>query len=326
MKAVTNQDRVIWTAILIILFGSVLIIRFNFELTKLVASSNGSGAVPNIVQGSSKTTQTSSENAKVTSDLSSDNSTAFKRTSYASPDVIYGHVHMAKTAGTYLNGFLANNFDGVCGHKGYSYDAFQANVRFRKKPYNINTGYGRDRISPHTMQQIGFEDCDYISSEHSHEFWFQFNDFHDTPMELHVPCRDPIDHLMSQCNHRKIVIDCHNVTDDDALEKAIEPCLVQMYRFDGKLDELENIYLKCYDFQYQFTTYMDYLSGNLRPRRFISDYVRRETNRKRKKENECIWKDEGLMKRVENLLNKVDYYKFCKQCLKSDNDITREDA
>ncbi|KAH7624783.1 hypothetical protein NADE_002006 [Nannochloris sp. 'desiccata'] len=31
---------------------------------------------------------------------------------------IYGHVHMAKTAGPTLNGELAARFERVCGHKG----------------------------------------------------------------------------------------------------------------------------------------------------------------------------------------------------------------
>ncbi len=30
---------------------------------------------------------------------------------------IYGHVHMAKTGGTELNGLLAMGYERVCGHK-----------------------------------------------------------------------------------------------------------------------------------------------------------------------------------------------------------------
>ena len=33
-------------------------------------------------------------------------------------DIIYGHVHVAKTGGTSLNGMLANKFERVCGNKG----------------------------------------------------------------------------------------------------------------------------------------------------------------------------------------------------------------
>ena len=43
---------------------------------------------------------------------------------------VIGHVHMAKTGGTTLNGLLALNYETVCGHKGYSFDYFKANQRF----------------------------------------------------------------------------------------------------------------------------------------------------------------------------------------------------
>lgn len=33
-------------------------------------------------------------------------------------DKIFGHIHMAKTAGTELNGILAARYERVCGHKG----------------------------------------------------------------------------------------------------------------------------------------------------------------------------------------------------------------
>lgn len=252
--------------------------------------------------------------------------------SFRFPDVMYGHVHMAKTGGTYLNGFLANKFEKVCGHKGYSYDAYQANERFKKKTSinnNItNLEYGRDRVQFSTMKQIGFEECDFISTEQTWKFWLQFNDFHDTPMELHLPCRDPIDHLMSQCNHRNKSFSCQNITDDDDEEmiKRIKPCLIFVSRrFNNTLNALENIHLKCYDFRYQFTHYIDYISANLRPRRFVSEYKKRETNRKRVKENECIWNDEILMQRVKSyLVTNVSYYKFCGECLKGENDLTRD--
>lgn len=51
-------------------------------------------------------------------------------TKHTGQPVIFGHFHMAKTGGTDLNGELALRFERVCGNKGYSYDAFQANLRF----------------------------------------------------------------------------------------------------------------------------------------------------------------------------------------------------
>jgi hypothetical protein len=87
--------------------------------------------------------------------------------------------------------------------------------------------------------------------------------------------------------------------------------------------------LKCYDSRQQFTTYMDYVSEKLQPRRFVSEnYKQRETNRKRNKKNECIWDEErkDLRARVESyLISNVEYYQFCKKCLGSADDITRLD-
>ena len=54
------------------------------------------------------------------------------------PDKIIGHIHMAKTGGTELNGMLASNFERVCGHKGYSHDYYQYNERVRNTVNETN--------------------------------------------------------------------------------------------------------------------------------------------------------------------------------------------
>ena len=48
---------------------------------------------------------------------------------YFASETVVGHVHVAKTAGTSLNGLLASRYERVCGHKGYSYDSYGANLR-----------------------------------------------------------------------------------------------------------------------------------------------------------------------------------------------------
>jgi len=73
------------------------------------------------------------------------------------PPILYGHVHVAKTGGTSLNGIFANTFERVCGQKGYSYDAFQDNERAKmkvKKGQNIRSE-GRSRVFLPIMQEIG---------------------------------------------------------------------------------------------------------------------------------------------------------------------------
>ena len=92
---------------------------------------------------------------------------ATKDAATSHPPILYGHVHMAKTGGTSLNGILANTFERVCGHKGYSYDAFQDNERAKileKEGQRIRP-QGRSKVKPLIMKEIGFEECDYISQE-----------------------------------------------------------------------------------------------------------------------------------------------------------------
>ena len=52
---------------------------------------------------------------------------------YVYSNMIYGHVHIAKTGGTTINGILANGFEGVCGNKENSYNAYVVNEELKKK-------------------------------------------------------------------------------------------------------------------------------------------------------------------------------------------------
>ena len=120
------------------------------------------------------------------------------------PEKVYGHVHVAKTGGTTLNGIMANKFTRVCGHKGYSYDAYMDNERWKNKTKPktfVSLPFSRSRVQFKIMQEIGYDDCDYVSLEQGWKIWstiFPNGNFHGVPVELHVPCRDPLDHFMSQ--------------------------------------------------------------------------------------------------------------------------------
>ena len=238
---------------------------------------------------------------------------------YRREDVIFGHIHMARTAGSALNWKLSNHFERVCGNKGYSYDAYVK---------------GMDSKNPDVVKSIGFEDCDYISMETSptnSDFWLLFDDFHDTPMELHVPCREPIDYLMSLCHYEKVrgraeEFDCAGITSDEDMVDAVNTCLRFIDRFDDKLTKLEHVRVKCYDFKHQFTSYIDYMKTKLQARRFVSEPKKQplKTPWPRHKDKECIWKDEALKERVENyLVKEVPYFRYCKACVGSENDVTR---
>jgi hypothetical protein len=242
----------------------------------------------------------------------------------------YGHVHVAKTAGTEVNGELASHFERVCGHKGYSYDAYQFNERVQ----NHNTkngggrvsddlisnqykGHNRGRVPLEVMQEIGFDDCDYISLEAPWESWLQLNK--EWSLELHVPCRDPLDHLLSECNFRHVDFNCHA----ENLQDEISKCLFATKRFSRELTDGPNIHLKCFT-PIPLEPYLDYMGERLQRKRMESLYVHRDTNQPRDKAHEYIWwntqKDVATQVRA-ILLEKYDYYQWCDECLGSKNDL-----
>eukprot|EP00978_Attheya_sp_CCMP212_P000959 scaffold2002_cov53-Attheya_sp.AAC.1 len=89
-------------------------------------------------------------------------------------------------------------------------------------------------------------------------------------MELHVPLPycDPIDHLMSQCNHRRQTLKCDAASDEEFFS-SIKTCFLFLdFRYNNELRKHFDV--KCYDFRKQFTTYQDYTSERLHPRRLVS--------------------------------------------------------
>ena len=90
--------------------------------------------------------------------------------------MIYGHVHVAKTGGTELNGLLASKYERVCGNKGYSYDFFAVNKLnlANNHQYDRKKTKTRGNISFEEMAEIGYEDCDYISGKLSERFGKHF--------------------------------------------------------------------------------------------------------------------------------------------------------
>jgi hypothetical protein len=163
------------------------------------------------------------------------------------------------------------------------------------------------------MDKIGFEDCDYISHEQDWTFWKHFQKW-DVPMELHVPCRDPIEHLMSECNYRNKKIAC---SQDLASQvwKCLGKHLELRKRFSPILKNLSNVYFKGY------ITYMD---QQLQRKRVLNDYVHRATNKPRNKTTECIWAHDMDSKRSDlnsYLVANVDYYSYCNHCLGSKDDL-----
>jgi hypothetical protein len=142
------------------------------------------------------------------------------------------------------------------------------------------------------------------------------------PIELHVPCRKPLDHFLSQCNYRGVTFNCNaNVT---GLEAQINKCNVGMSRFSFNMTKnLPPYDIKCFD-PFPLENYINYSYSILQPRRLPVQYINRESNKPRNKDKECLLKEENaevwqyVLKRLHE---KYDYVRFCDQCMGSKNDL-----
>ena len=233
---------------------------------------------------------------------------------------IYGHIHVARTGGLSLNGMLAQKYERICGNKGYSsqssWDVVEKESGQRKAD---------------AMEMIGFEHCDYISHEVGWRFWQrlqvrEIKAFADTPLELHVACRDPISHLMSLCNFFDVQFSCEGTTDEfiSLVQKCLQRAVTQ--RFSMKL--VRKSIVKCFDFRQQFTTYLHFMEQRLETKKWGADLIPPNfyaPDRKRKPRDnstECIWKHPDLMDKAQNyMLTHIDYHRFCHQCLGSKDDL-----
>ena len=157
--------------------------------------------------------------------------------------------------------------------------------------------YGRGRVPEAVMMEIGFHDCDWISLESGADVWWNqvLKELHpNRKLELHIPCRRPVEHLMSICNHYDLTLPCEGTKWREGVEKCINRA--EMNRYSDKFKENERILIKC------FPTYLDsggidkYINymeekGHLQRRTIQDEYVHRPTNKARNKTEECIWKD-----------------------------------
>ena len=291
---------------------------------------------------------------------------------------VYGHLHYAKTAGTTINGVLAAKYERVCGHKGYSYDAYQFNKRTldqikqaqtqsgdNRTSQRVNVemvghgdviqrlhrDYNRGRVPPAIMDEIGFENCDYISLEVKWRKWLPFiaDDKPWDVLELHVPCRDPLPHITSQCNFNGLLFDC-NATN---LQTSIDQCLVKPNRFSAELLEYHRkgmavrarqnspnttatavgtttattpqsttrLEMKCFDSRL-VQRYLVHMGQILQPKRVPATYIHRESNPPHDKSKECLLRPENqeIAQKVEQLmLKKLPYYEWCQKCLLDPN-------
>lgn len=291
-----------------------------------------------------------------------------KTSSNNNNNVIYGHVHIPKTGGSTLNGLMAAKYERVCGNKGYTFDAYQANIRaFREGTAQKDIHKGSGGAWSYQPNKIGYENCDYISNEIRADFWSNTsralnvalepsgsiaeqalkhddersggkntrrpknND--DLVFELHVPCRDPIDHLLSMANHegtiiKCVVFNCTGVeTDDKLLEREVERAYFDMGRFGRNWpttyrNNKDGIRIRCFQ-SIPVEAYIDYMDNFLQKRRIPSAYYPHETNDKRDKSKECVRNlPEGVKDKIRGILRKNHpYMKFCKTCMGTEQQL-----
>jgi len=221
---------------------------------------------------------------------------------------VFGHAHMAKTAGTEINIMLASRYERVCGNKAAS-SWIGRYVRSKK---------GADKkyyeVDPHLL---GFEDCDYVSMEIKQKRWSGILT-QTGPMEMHIPCRDPIEHVLSQCNYYHNTFECSE--NKTKLAAEVNKCIFQMVRFP--VQDTDLMTRKCFN-PIPVESYIEYMGQYLQPRRNGEiPYYHVATNKARNKTAECLRTNLEAQAYVrEYLIETQPYYRYCNECIGSVNDL-----
>ena len=78
----------------------------------------------------------------------------------------------------------------MCGNKGFSLDFYAENERRRSNGPKSDDAYDRSRIKENLLNEIGFEECDWISYESPNWLWwgrtFPDGELHGVPVEVRV--------------------------------------------------------------------------------------------------------------------------------------------
>ena len=212
--------------------------------------------------------------------------------------------------GTTLNLNVSTHFELACGNKGYSFDAAMRNRLLASAHPSNASGltlqeakrYHALDESYEVMENRGWEDCDWISLEVEWSFWTRFGNhqlvpFHrrlhhqpEVPLELHIPCRDPVDHLMSMLNHVGTPqFDCNATDVCEEVETRLWNWNLSPERFSMELQRFPNILLKCFDWKASYDgRYMDYIGSKLLRKRKTTPFVEVSTNKPRSRGKECV--------------------------------------
>ena len=202
------------------------------------------------------------------------------------------------------------------GNKGYSFKSYESN----------NKAY--DQTSQKDMNAWGFQDCDYVSVETGWGIWSTWDKFwkptanmihsFNMTLELHVPCRDPLEHLMSMCNMNRRSFDC----EASDLEHEFLLCANREWqnRFSIEMLNLSHTAVKCFN-PIPVDPYIEHMSKLLQRRKVTHEYKFKSMNRDRDRSTECLWNNTVIQEKVLQLMREKEYYKWCESCLGSENDL-----
>lgn len=128
---------------LILLLGGTCFDHFILSKYMLSKIGEGKGELPTSIKGIKEIEDelTSKSLLNTNATTVTEKGVPSKPREYVHPNIIYGHVHIAKTGGTSLNGILANKFERVCGNKGITYSAYASNELAKEKLRQNNTKY-----------------------------------------------------------------------------------------------------------------------------------------------------------------------------------------
>lgn len=177
------------------------------------------------------------------------------------------------------------------------------------------------------MDLIGYEDCELVIIERPWHWCVEKKNVSGIPRflfrepnvryEMHLPCRDPIAHLLSRCNYVHHKFNCALGFD----EKEIRRCDIGMDRFNDSLNA--SLDLHCFNSS-AVQPYFHYMDTRLQRKRaaFTSEYVHRNTNKPRGAS--CLQEEKhvALRNKVEEwLIATDDYYRFCRDCMGSTQEL-----
>jgi len=271
--------------------------------------------------------------------------------------VTYGLVNIPGSGGSIINRILALKYERVCG-KANSYNAYRQNDFQRQRDisgYLDGWGFSLPKYNPVLRQKmakqklamerrnrkkrfelfdntrhlsnIEFDDCDYVAIElpskllkKESKLWKENLHGLGGPVELHIPCRSPIDLLMSMCAYKKKEFLCD--VPDRELNIQIHDCMSLLNKFS--MDFSSDFTTKCFRSTARMDDYIEHMGKTLQKKRVQGVYFDRiPALWPHNKNTECIREkaNENIKKKVRRMMTNYSYVKYCIECIGSENDL-----